>query len=733
MSEHPSDSPAGYTATSGKFIATPEIGPLPDHVVDLVAFRGPALRSAQAAASKSFSRPFFYFYNSFDHVGNKMAEMAAKVSGLKDPKDYRRAEEILMAARSHKEGAAGQAVEALFAALETPQGAYQFRRLLAEVVGFGPVSYANGYVTYMEHEHPWVMPLLDALPPARLAPALASLVPHYIFDPYRTWFYEPALAAFLTGPHGDLRHLEGPTPVRDPIKSEPPFDIKALMSGGTSVWDAAKIAKKLRGIGKAARGDPDDEAREMSQMLGVTVSPKDIDDMGLVGDELRKTLHEARAASLLIPEGGFAVAALREGLTPRAEALPSRLWAPYLAQHFDRFDRALGLEKGPGKGFAYEPKHATAMLRHLPASPARYKDALFRMALGAKKSGRDDAQRLLRGTTGLLGRLAKEGRKKSLDTRIQAAACLGFSGDKQAITVLEDMLADEATHKGQNAILGALGRLGADTRSHAPDRDALISEAEAVFDAAYPEKLRWLADVDLPKLVFVDGSETPVTLGPWFLRLAADLGLPQGGPILDLRLAALAPDSRKALGQAALAAFFAYDTLRWQDMQGPAERPRLLAKMYAEYAEIFDWETGWLRQHDPDRANRRREKLEWPQFRDQITEAKIAKFAGDKAKWEPYLHSANDAKGILGLATGLPRSTIKTVLSAYLGPHVRRTAQAKAVMDLYATKASKPVVAELPRIATEQKQKGLRTHAINLLEDLGVPFLPPDPEPDALG
>ncbi|MEL7461453.1 MAG: HEAT repeat domain-containing protein [Pseudomonadota bacterium] len=728
MSERPQDSPTGYTACDGRYVQTPARTDLPDAPVDFAPFQAAALASARKAADWSYARAFSHLNHALDHAENPMARAVKSIVGDTDPKDNRRTEDILMAARDHRKSRAEAAVDALFNALETPQGCTQFRARLADVIGFGPVAYANGYAAYMEHEHPWVIPLLHALPPARLAAALASLVPPHIFDPHRTWFYEPALERFLSGPHGDLRHLEGPTPVRDPLKSEPFFDVKALMTGETYLIEAAKLARNLRKMAQPKPGDAQAEARAMSDMLGVPVSAKDIEDMGHIGDELRRKLHETRAATRPMPWGGFAAAALRGGLTPRAAAQPARLWAPYVATHLTRFDAALGLVKGPDKGFDYQVKHATALLRHLPATPARYKDTLFRAALGKKKTGRADAQRLLRGTPGLVGRLSKEARKKARDTRLQAAACLGHSGDRAAIAVLEDMLADAPERIVQNAALSALNRLGAKTTAYAPGRAALIAEAEAVFDTPYPDAQRWLADLDLPDLVFDDGTRAPVTLAPWLMRLAAELGLPTGGPLLDLRLAHLDKGSRKTLGQRALDAFVRHDTLRWDDMTAPAHRPRLIEQIYVEYVDFFDWETGYLRENYPQQAKRRRDKLDWPTFRDQITERKIAKFLKEKRNWEPYVTSANDAKGILGLARTLTPGAVKPTLRAYLGEHARRTAQARSLMQLYAGFGGKPVIAELTRIAETQTQNGLRGEAMDLLEDLGAPFQPPPPE-----
>ncbi len=729
MSEQPSDGPNGYTATGGRYVETPTLAELPDAPLDVEVFRDAATAAARIAAEHAFTRQFSLIDGVVGAATSGLKWANGLIGPLSDPRKQHFTEEILLEARKKRADTVEARVDALLTALKSPETCFAFARLLSEVIGYPATQYANAYQTYMQAENRWAIGLINSLPPARLAPALSGLVRPWLFDPHRTWFFEPALQGFLEAPYADLRHLDGDVPVGEPVPMELGFDPLRLMRGEMSMSEMLKAAQKMQSTARKLQAADDSRGKDVSDHLGVKVTNADVDVMGEVGSDLLRRAREVKGFGWQ-PAGVFLAEGLRHRLTARANALPDRVWSKYIAEHGHLLDRALGISNDSSSQHDFQPKHAMALLRRLPKLPQRTKDVVFRTALGKKKSGRADAQRLLRRTPGLLGRLAKEGRKKSLDNRLQAAACLGFSGDKHAVAVLEDMLASEGTRRGQNAILFALGRLGAKAKHYAPDREALIAEAEAVFDKPYNEKQRWLADLELPELVFSDGTETPITLGPWMVRLAADLGQPQGGPLLDLRLAALDQPSRNALGAAALQAFYGHDTLRWQDMQGPGERPRLIAKMYEEYAAHFDWETGWLAQHGPDRAKQRRQKLDWPTFRDQVTDTRIAKFIDEKAKWEPYLQSANEAKGILGLATALPGRPVKKVLAAYLKEHARRTAQAKAVMELYAAIGGKPVIAELNRIAGTQKQKGLRTHAIDLLDDMGVPFLPPQTDTD---
>lgn len=718
------DGPGGYRATDGRFIETPPLAALPDGRLDVERFRDAAMQAARDAAEHAFTRQFSLIDGAIGAATSGLKWASDLVGGLGEPRQQHFTEEILFEARRKRAETVETRVDALLAALQTPETCFTFARRLSDVIGFPATQYANAYQTYMQAENRWAIELIHALPPARLAPALSGLVRPWLFDAHRTWFFEPALQTFLEGPHGDLRHLDGDVPVGEPVPVDLGFDPARMMRGEMSMAEMLNTAQKMRATARKIQASDETRGQDVSDHLGVTVTNADVDAMGEVGSDLLSRARERKRFGWQ-PAGVFLAEGLGRGLTPRADALPDRIWAPYIAEHGRLLDRALGISSDTSTRPGFDPKHAMALMRRLPCLPQRAKDVVFRIALSKKKSGRADAQRLLRGTPGLVGRLAKEARKKSVDTRIQAAACLGHSGDKAAIAALEDMLRNEKTRQGQNAALAALQTLGADVARHIPAPDALIAEAEAVFNTPYPKGQRWLADLDLPDLMFDDGTPAPVTLAPWLMRLAAELGLPEGGPHLNLRLTHLAKDSRRALAKAALSGFVAHDTLRWEDMTGSAHRPRLLEQMYREYAELFDWETGYLKDNYPDQYARRRDKLDWPTFRDQMTEGQIATFLKEKRNWEPYVQSANDAKGILGLARGLAARDIRPTLQAYLQDHARRGAQSKALMTLYAGFGGKRVIRDLMRIAETQKQKGLRAHGVDLLEDLGVAYTPP--------
>ncbi|MEL7025846.1 MAG: hypothetical protein AAGO57_01270 [Pseudomonadota bacterium] len=730
MNDHPADSAQGFTATDGRYIETPKPTELPDGPLDIERFRNAASEAARHAAERAFERQFSLIDGAIGAATSGLKWAAGLAGQLNIPQNQHFTEEVLFEARRKRASSVEPRVDALLTALRDPKTCFEFARRLSDIIGFPATRYANAYQTYMQAENRWAIELVEALPPARLAPALSGLVRPWLFDPYRTWFFEPALQRFLESPHGDLRHLDGDVPIGEPA---PPinlgFDPLRMISGEMSMGDMIKAAKKMHSASRARQAADDTRGRDVSEHLGVTVTNAEVDAMGDVGTDL---LHRAREKKRFgwQPAGVFLAEGLRNGLSPRAAALPDRVWAPYIAEHGALLDRALGISKDASANTSSEPRHAMALMRKLPALPQRSKDAVFRIALGKKKSGRADAQRLLRGTTGLIGRLAKEGQKKALDKRLQAAACLGFTKDKAAIPALENMLVGEKNRVAENTILSSLQALGANVNAYAPDQDALVAEAEAVFDAAYPKDQQWLADLDLPELYFATGKQAPVTLGPWLLRLAADLGSPKGGPLLTLRLAHLSKTSRIDLATAVLSGWTAYDAFRWDALDPVTDRNRLVPHAYREYRHVYEVETEFYRTHDPERFARRRPVRSLEDYASTLTEAGIQKFIADRMKWGPYPNSGHAARGVLALTKVLPVGEIKRTLRSYINDHSRRTAQIQALMDLISSYPGKTPVIELTGLADQLSQKTLRAHAINTLEDMGVTYLAPMNESD---
>ncbi len=698
------DGQKGYTATDGAFVAIPPPAELPDGKIDLDAYRAEARATAARAASRSYEGLFLTLEGVVDnrHVEFPFAPLGIKL--------YRRIEDLLFKARAHREATAEANADALIDCLASPETAGRFQALLPAVLGFTPPTYANGYASFMERENPWLMRLLDVLPPARLAPALAGGLFSSIFDPYRSIFHEPALKRFLESTHGDLRHLEGNGELIH-ARFDAGIDIRDYMNFGTveAMKTAALIRHRLKGI-KVDRPPPEPT---VSKALGIDLAEGELKSFGTIGIYIERAAHELMLRAPKPERGAFLAYHLRHGGHGLAQVPTAALW-PYLAERLDIIDIALGLtdiEDDHG----YQPHFAAKLLRQLPATPSRYKDALYRMALGKKRSGRLDAQRLLTGATGLLPRLEKSLNARTRDERLQAALCLGRTGNTQAIPILQTRLTGEKNTEVINAGLTALRTLGTDITAHGPDRAALIEEAKTGLGKPLPEKRAFLADLDLPDLTFADGTPAPLELGPWLVRYAADLGLPSNNELLNLRLAHLSKSSRTALARAALDGWIRNDTLRWDEIAFSTHRALFLPGMYETYLSLHDLGIHWHRHRF---VSGKPPKTRAEHARD-ITEAEIRDFLRGKTTWGVYVNSSYDAKGALALCSALPVGEVQKTLRFYLRHHGGRGPQSKALMSLLASRDGKTPIRELTRIASMQKQKGLRQHAADLLNDLG--------------
>ncbi|MBF9052032.1 hypothetical protein GTA62_18775 [Roseobacter sp. HKCCD9010] len=540
----------------------------------------------------------------------------------------------------------------------------------------------------------------------------------YLLDPFRPFFHEPSLVAFLNGPYGDLRQLEGSTPL-DHSRIDLGINIKDVMMGGTS--EARKATRTLRRKLAELKKETPPAEPIVSEVLGVELKAGELEEFGVMGSLLERSAREARSQVRKPPRGAFAAYYLRcggsrSGLT----RLPTELLARYISERLDIIDLAFGLNDEPVADHGYQPRFAAELLRHLPKTPNRYKDALYRLALGKKRSGRIDAQRLLKGAQGLLPRLEKSLNAKGKDERVQAAACLGRSGNKSAGKMLAARIAKEKNVEVKNICIAALRALGEEVTGFGLDRAALVEEARTGLGKPLPEQRAFLADLDLPDLFFDDGSPAPLELAPWLVRYAADMGLPSRNELLNLRLIHLDESSQLALARVVLEGWVRHDTLMWKELTFERHRPLFEPEMYQLYLSIHEIGARWYRhRYVPGKPP----KTPTEHAAD-ISPDEVKEFLRGKTTWGRYVSSSYDAKGALALCCTLPASDIRKTLRFYLKDHSGRGPQIKALMSLLADCPGKTPIKEFTRIASTQKQKSLKQHAIDLLDDLSHPYSP---------
>ena len=171
-----------------------------------------------------------------------------------------------------------------------------------------------------------------------------------------------------------------------------------------------------------------------------------------------------------------------------------------------------------------------------------------------------------------------------------------------------------------------------------------------------------------------------------------------------------------------------HDTLMWKELSFETHRALFEPEMYQIYLSIHELGMRWHRHRylpgQPPRTP--------AEHAADISPAEVKEFLRGKTTWGGYVSSSYDAKGALALCGALPPSEIRKTLRYYLQNHSGRGPQIKAFMSLLAGYPGKTPVRELTRIADTQKQKSLRQHAVDLLDDLSNPYSPPAEEQGAV-
>ena len=342
---------------------------------------------------------------------------------------------------------------------------------------------------------------------------------------------------------------------------------------------------------------------------------------------------------------------------PDLDAWPSEAVWSCCAAAFPLIDEALGLVPPSGKETLVEGR-ALEALASFPATPARYFSALLDRALGDRKLVRQPARDLLATAPDLDRLLIPLLKHPKAETRAGTATWLAERGSVGAVGALLDAARVEALPGPKAALLGAISRLGGDIRAFVSP-GVLLAEAEAGLRKAAPKGLDWFPFDGLPPLKAAVGDPLDARVVRWWIVLAAKLKQPGGNPWFDLLLDELDPAGAAALCRAVMSAWVAHDTARPSEDEANAYAAQHVAATLAQYQR---WKPETT--HDQIFAMLRQTKL------------------------GQYLHSGNDSKGVLALATRASAAEAVAIARAYLRDHYPRTAQCKALLECLAANPS---------------------------------------------
>lgn len=545
---------------------------------------------------------------------------------------------------------------------------------------------------------------------------------------------------FIAGPSADFRHLETGAAkpeaerqlqpqIRKVVlqaaftmlsglagfkQAIPPANETVIIENGLA--HAKRLSAMVHQIGKASLSD---DKLDLVEELFREIQPARTYEEGQTQSEINLHIasafdHAMQKAMPGKPEGYYLRAMLSKrpaGFTAlNLATFPREMVWPYLASHLDILDRAMGL----ADPFYFEPRFerrkAIELIALLPKPPARYGDILFEVATGHDAGGRDTAQHLLAGVTAYTAPASLRLTDSKAAIRAAAAATLKSIGDPAALPALQAQHKLERAKAAKAAIDNSIQALEA---AAPPNIEAILAMASD-DTTPLPEKMAWIGDLDPPDLTLVDGRIAPKGFVRWLLADAARHGIAGITPRIDRHLSVLRDASRAQFAAWTLMQWIAYDTQPWPEDKIDEVYENEVQFSYEMYELMWDLRDQ-LGNKAPEYARSElMPKAQWRSF----ARDRIAASAEVTMNSQPYLFSAQPARGVLGIVRHSPGPLLAKNVQAYLAQHGKRPAQSKALLDCLAASNVAEARDLLDHVSKTQKQKTVRSHAFALLSNL---------------
>lgn len=378
--------------------------------------------------------------------------------------------------------------------------------------------------------------------------------------------------------------------------------------------------------------------------------------------------------------------------SPLAQLDPDRVW-PFFAEHPQFLEEAFGLRPNHGRT-EFDVPTALSLLERFPVLPKRLIPVLLELALGASKTNRSEAQRLLETLPDIAERAIEALGSSKQEIRTLAAEWLQRLGRPEAVPALKAALAKEKRETVRAALLTALEALGDDISGHLAPA-VLLAEARKGLQGKAPASLAWL-DLDrLPACQWLDGSAVEPEIVRWWVVLACKLKEPAGNALLNRYLELLAPASRAALGKALLLGFIAQDTRHPSQEEAIAHAQANLAQRMQSYQAWAKWS---------------------PEYAD-ITQEQAFEIL-KREHLSIYLGSAIADKGILALTWAMAGHELVSLLQAYMRDHYQRRAQVEALLSAAANSNDPLVIQLLLAVARRHRTASVQALARVLVEQI---------------
>ncbi|RPF20793.1 DUF4132 domain-containing protein [Myceligenerans xiligouense] len=380
------------------------------------------------------------------------------------------------------------------------------------------------------------------------------------------------------------------------------------------------------------------------------------------------------------------------------EEIPAqRMWA-YFAERVGMLDQHLVPRDGYDAHRA--PAIVLGILDKFPAAPAPLLPRLSALAMGAARTHRLEAQRVLARHPRVRA-LAEQGLTDGKSAvRMSAAGWLTNLGDKDALPALRTALGTERREDVRAAFLTALEALGDDIGEHLSPAK-LAAEATKGLKKKAPVSMAWFPLDALPDLRWTDGTAVPREIVRWWVVLAVRLKEPSGEGLIARYVSLLDEPSRAALGSYVLRAWIAQDT------RGPSAAE---SREHAEQAaqQQHKWAQHWLSQNPGS---------SWAQESAAVPLEEHYRRAY-KAHQATYLGSATKDKGLLALTVGMPGGELAAAAQHFFKAHPQRRSQADSLVRALAANGDRPAVQLLLAVSRQFKLRTVRELAEELAGQL---------------
>ncbi|WP_010203631.1 DUF4132 domain-containing protein [Salinibacterium sp. PAMC 21357] len=388
----------------------------------------------------------------------------------------------------------------------------------------------------------------------------------------------------------------------------------------------------------------------------------------------------------------------------------------FMAENPHQFDVILGIQFGEIEQHWGSNDLRADVLPILEASPrlaARYLPVVTELAIGAAKSNRAAAQRVL-DKHGLAERIAEESlRAGNADARSAAVLWIESLGGTWAVDTLTQQLEREKAAPVRATIVAALEQLGGDV-SVKLDPAVLTAEATQGLAKAVPKQLQWFPFAELPTASFIDGTEVPATVLRWWVILGFTTKDPAGAGLLPLYVRTLTPASAAELGRFVLTAWLARDATK--DDAESMERAFTAASRYSRIVRS-------LRLNDPQIDR------ETSTFFDVIKEASTPALpaAGsaeiDYFDWHRWRESqksptATAHRGILSLAGQVPGAELAEIVRQFMRRKHLKRAQIEALLVVLSLSDDPEPAQLLVATARRYRTAGIQKRASELVDDI---------------